>query len=216
MAYTPPLARRLRLGIVGDGAGTLSENQFGAASAFRALECGDISRNMPAFGAGMESGTVLGHVLDQHEHLLVFDAQVCHTTGATPDLLAESTLWLVNQGVDLVVFCESCCESSVALNAALERCQRVGVTLLAGVSNAWPASHAAVIGVAAQTTQENGLHWVGGEACTLMHGGTSSPADAVGEVASVVMSGIASGLVRDELVEHLQTHCTLPTARRAG
>lgn len=216
MALTPPLARRLRLGIIGDGAGAIDADRLGAASAFRAVDGGDVARQLPAFGVGAATSAALAPVLDAHDHLLLFDAQIAAADAGRPEVLAEAVSWLLNQGVDLVAFCHGCGEADHALSAALDRGQRFGVTLIAGVTAPWPASHPAVLGVAAQVDADTGLQWLGGDACSVLHGATDNPAAAVGDVANVLLQGIAGGLVRNDLIQHLQSHCRAPTQRRAG
>ena len=93
---------------------------------------------------------------------------------------------------------------------------QLGVTLIAGVTAPWPSTHPAVIGVAAQVDADAGLQWLGGDACSVLHGGTGDPAVAVGDVANVLLSGIATGLVRHDLLTHLQQHCGSTAQRRAG
>ncbi|MEM7376241.1 MAG: hypothetical protein AAF460_01930 [Pseudomonadota bacterium] len=215
MAYSPALARRLRLGLIGDGAGPLDTHQLGAASAFRTLPDGDIARQVPAGGPGAVSSAALTRILPNHRHALVFDAQLAPGERASADTLAEATLWLLNQGVDMVLFCVGTEHTNPALNASLERCHSVGVSLLAGVTATWPASHAAVLGVAAQPHQQGGLHWVGGDACSVLHGETADPASAVGDVASLALSGLAKGLTADALGDHLRATCH-QAERRAG
>lgn len=217
MAHTPPLARRLRLGIIGDGAGAgaIDADQLGAASAFRAVD-GDVTRQLPAFGAGAASAAALAQLLGTHDHLLLFDAQIPGADAQRPEVLAEALSWLLNQGVDLVAFCHGCDTPDHALNAALDRSHRFGVTLIAGVTAPWPSTHPAVIGVAAQVDADAGLQWLGGDACSVLHGGTGDPAVAVGDVANVLLSGIATGLVRHDLLTHLQQHCGSTAQRRAG
>ncbi|MEM9601483.1 MAG: hypothetical protein AAGA11_01360 [Pseudomonadota bacterium] len=215
MAYSPALARRLRLGLIGDGAGPLDTHQLGAASAFRTLPDGEIVRQVPGGGAGTVTSAALTRILPNHRHALVFDAQLAPGGETTADTLAEATLWLLNQGVDMVLFCLGTEHTNPALNASLERCHSVGVSLLAGVTSTWPASHTAVLGVAAQPHQHGGLHWVGGDACSVLHGETADPAAAIGDVASLALSGVAKGLSADALADHVRAACQR-TERRAG
>lgn len=162
------------------------------------------------------SGGVLAEVLEHHKHLLVFDAQLNTASTIDPDTLAEATLWLLNQGVDVILFCSACSHSSLALEAALDYCHKLGVTMLACVSAAWPASHPAVIGVAAQTQQNRGMHWMGGKVCSILHGDYIDNADAVAAVASLLLTGVANGVARDQLRPFLQSHCLNSSGRRAG
>ena len=216
MATPSPLARRLRVGFVGDGVGPLDASQLGAACSFRKRKNGDTVQQLPVFGAGGECGVAVTRVLQHHNNVLIFDAQLGDKGEAQADTLAGATLWLLNQGVDMIVFCQSCAQASLAMMASLDRCHSVGVTLVASISAAWPASHHAVIGVAVQPHQQAGMHWLGGDACSVIHGDPLSPADAVADVASHMLTGVGRGLVRNDLIAHMQDHCRASNTRRAG